>query len=181
MKLNLGCGKNFLPGFIHIDFGDYPHLDYKHDIRKLPMIENDSVDLIYSSHALTYLDIEEAELALMEWYRKLKLGGILRLAVDDFEAIVKAYQTYGEIGRILGCLYGKWVIPSTHGRLVYQKSTYDFKSLKALLEGVGFRNIRRYDWRDTLHKDYDDYSQSYIPHMDKENGILMSLNVEAEK
>jgi hypothetical protein len=42
-------------------------------------------------------------------------------------------------------------------------------------------NIHRYDWRNTVHKDYDDYSQAYIPHMDKERGILMSLNVEGEK
>ena len=28
---------------------------------------------------------------------------------------------------------------------------------------------------------YDDYSQSYLPHMDKENGMLMSLNLEGRK
>ena len=33
----------------------------------------------------------------------------------------------------------------------------------------------------TGHKDYDDYSQAYVPHMDKENGLLISLNVEATK
>jgi len=27
----------------------------------------------------------------------------------------------------------------------------------------------------------DDYSQAYVPHMDKENGILISLNVECHK
>ena len=31
------------------------------------------------------------------------------------------------------------------------------------------------------HSDIDDYSQAYIPHMDKDNGTLMSLNVEAIK
>jgi len=44
----------------------------------------------------------------------------------------------------------------------------------------GFVHIR-YDWRQTIHKDYDDVSPAYIPHMDKEHGILISLNVEAEK
>jgi len=64
---------------------------------------------------------------------------------------------------------------------IYQKSTYDFDFLKTLLKKAGFKNIRRYDWRNTIHKDYDDYSQAYIPHMNKEFGILMSLNIEAEK
>lgn len=33
-------------------------------------------------------------------------------------------------------------------------------------------------WKNTEHSQFDDYSQSYIPHMDKINGTLMSLNVE---
>lgn len=47
--------------------------------------------------------------------------------------------------------------------------------------GAGFKDVRRYDWRQTEHKDYDDFSQAYIPHMDKENGLLISLNIEATK
>ena len=49
------------------------------------------------------------------------------------------------------------------------------------LIAAGFKDVRRYDWRQTEHKDYDDFSQAYIPHMDKENGLLISLNVEATK
>ena len=41
--------------------------------------------------------------------------------------------------------------------------------------------MKRYDLRDTEHADIDDCSQAYLPHMDKENGVLMSLNVEATK
>ena len=57
---------------------------------------------------------------------------------------------------------------------------------------IGFRNIRLYDWKTTSpHDQYDDHSQSYLPsegfvptdevRFDKENGHLMSLNVEATK
>jgi hypothetical protein len=53
--------------------------------------------------------------------------------------------------------------------------------LRETLEIAGFTNVRRYDWRQTVHKDHDDFSQAYIPHMDKENGLLISLNVEADK
>jgi len=28
---------------------------------------------------------------------------------------------------------------------------------------------------------YDDHLQAYLPHMEKENGLFVSLNVEAEK
>ena len=46
---------------------------------------------------------------------------------------------------------------------------------------MGFKEVYRYDWRETEHSNIDDFSQAYIPHMDKENGELMSLNIEAIK
>ena len=36
-------------------------------------------------------------------------------------------------------------------------------------------------WRETEHSQFDDHSQAYVPHMDKENGVLISLNVECNK
>lgn len=181
-KLHLGCGKRFLPGFIHVDLADYPHVDYKHDIRDLSIFSDNSVDLIYCSHALAYFDRDEVKDVLVEWRRVLKTNGVLRLATDDFEAIVKVYLRYKDIEKLLGALYGKITIENIDGKkTIYQKTTYDFKSLKILLESTGFRNVKRYDWRKTIHKDYDDYSQAYIPHLCKETGILLSLNVEAQK
>jgi predicted SAM-dependent methyltransferase len=184
IKLHLGCGKIYIPGFIHIDLADYPHIDYKRDISDLPMFEDNSVDLIYCCHALEYFDRQEAQNVLKEWYRVLKKGKILRIAVPDFEAIVKVYLKYKDLNHIgiLGPLYGKMVIKTPEGeRITYHKTVYDFESLKEVLESVGFKNIQRYNWRETVHKDYDDFSQAYIPHRDKEKGILISLNIKAKK
>ena len=63
----------------------------------------------------------------------------------------------------------------------YHKNGWDFKKLKEDLSEIGFRDIIRYDWKKTEHFYIDDYSQTYYPHMDKEDGKLMSLNVEATK
>lgn len=185
IQLHLGCGKKFIPGFVHIDLDNFPHIDYHHEISRLPMFKNNTVDLIYSCHAFEYFDRQQAEEVLKEWRRVLKSGGILRLAVPDFEAIVRVYLKYGkdlEHRGILGPLYGRIEIETERGKkTIYHKTTYDFKSLKKLLEDYGFNNVRRYDWRKTIHKDYDDFSQAYIPHLDKEKGLLISLNVEAQK
>ncbi|MDP2947204.1 MAG: methyltransferase domain-containing protein [Nanoarchaeota archaeon] len=185
INLHLGCGKRFIPEFTyHIDLDDYPHLDYRHEISSLPMFKDNSVDLIYCCHAFEYFDREEAKKALKEWKRILKTGGILRLAVPDFEAIVRVYQKYKDLDQqgILGPLYGKMAIKTKKGeKFIYHKTVYDFKSLKKFLEESGFKKIKRYDWQKTIHKDYDDCSQAYIPHLDKKHGLLISLNVEAEK
>jgi predicted SAM-dependent methyltransferase len=184
-QLHLGCGKRFIPGFIHIDLDYHDHIDYRHKISSLPMFRDNSVDLIYCCHAFEYFDREEAKAVLAEWYRVLKPGGILRLAVPDFKAIIKdVYLKSKDLEHkgILGPLYGRLEIKTNAGRkTIYHRTAYDFLSLKKLLTAMKFRQVRRYDWRQTIHKDYDDCSQAYIPHLDKEHGILISLNVESSK
>jgi len=174
-KLHLGCGwRNFGPDWVHIDGGDYDHLD-SHSVCDLPY-EDKSVDLIYASHVLAYFDREEAETVLREWRRVLKEGGTLRIATPDFEAMNTLY-TSGEytLDSFLGPLYGKM---SMGDRTIYHKTAYDTESLKNLLLKAGFRDIIIYDWQDTVHAQFDDHSQAYLPHMDKESGTLISLNME---
>ena len=55
MKLHLGCGKrNFGTDWVHIDGGDFPHLQ-SNDITNLPF-DDESVDLIYASHVIEYFN-----------------------------------------------------------------------------------------------------------------------------
>jgi len=179
-RINLGCGwRNFGPDWIHIDGGDYEHLDYKSGVRDLSQFENNSVDLIYASHVIEYFDRTDIVTILKEWKRVLKHEGVLRLAVPNFAVLSKLYlEGEIELKNILGPLYGKM---SMDGDVIYHKTTYDFKDLKTLLLDNGFSNIKFYDWRETEHSQYDDHSQAYFPHMDKENGTLISLNVECVK
>lgn len=178
IKVNMGCGwRNFGPDWIHIDGGNYDHLDYK-NITKLGF-EDNTVDLIYASHVIEYFDREEIVGVLKEWIRVLKPKGILRLAVPNFKAMVNIYLNSSyPLDKFLGPLYGKMDMGKSK---IYHKTTYDFNSLKSLLKNLEMRNIKTYDWKQTEHSKYDDHSQAYIPHMDKEKGILISLNVEAIK
>ena len=176
MKLHLGCGDRYIPGFFHIDGFDGPHIDHVCSIENLSFIESNSIDLIYSSHVLEHFKRDRLPAVLTEWNRILKVGGVLRIAVPDFEAIVDVYNKYKDLNLVIGPLYGgQNYLYNIH------YNTFDFKSLSAYLTKSNFGHIRRYDWRTTEHADIDDFSQAYIPHMDKENGILISLNLEAKK
>tara|TARA_R110000824_G_scaffold401547_1_gene612848 strand:- start:6151 stop:6696 length:546 start_codon:yes stop_codon:yes gene_type:complete len=179
VKINMGCGwRNFGTDWIHIDGGDYEHLDYK-DITLLKQFKDNSVDLIYASHVIEYFDRKQVINILKEWQRVLKPSGILRVAVPDFKSMASLYLSKNyKLNQILGPLYGKMKMGNT---TIFHKTTYDFDSLAHVLGMCGFSNVKRYDWRNTEHARFDDHSQAYIPHMDKDNGVLISLNIEAKK
>ncbi|HEG4693268.1 TPA: methyltransferase domain-containing protein [Campylobacter jejuni] len=80
IQLNLGCWHRNIPGFINIDLCDMPHIHYKTSIDKLDMFENESVDLIYSSHSLEYFDRFQVVDVLREWKRVLKRGGGVKIS-----------------------------------------------------------------------------------------------------
>ena len=138
--------------------------------------------MIYASHVLEYFDRIEVTKVLAEWRRVLKGGGILRVAVPDFQSLIEVYLKYGDLNTVHGPLYGRMeIVNEGQPRLIYHKTCYDFASLSKVLMEADFSNVHRYDWGQTEHRDYDDYSQAYIPHMDKSKGKLISLNVEATK
>ena len=178
-KINMGCGwRNFGSSWIHIDSGDYGHLDYT-SITDLSQFDDNSIDLIYSSHVIDYFDREQVLPLLEEWYRVLKPGGILRVAVPNFEQISKLYsEGRYPLNYFVGLLYGKMPMGS---ETIYHRTVYDFDSLKNVLESLSYKKVSLYDWRETSHSEFDDHSQAYLPHMDKDSGTLMSLNVECVK
>jgi predicted SAM-dependent methyltransferase len=176
LQLHLGCGKRHFPGFVHIDRDPYEHLDYQRDIKDLAIFQDKTVDLIYACHCFNYYDDDDARVALCEWRRVLKPGGRLRLAVPDFRGLVQFYVKSGNLQPLKRLITGYY---KGKDHVVYHRAVYDEASLTGVLRECGFSNVKRYDWRETSHAQHDDYSQAYLPHMDKENGIHVSLNVEA--
>jgi predicted SAM-dependent methyltransferase len=180
MKLHLGCGKKHLNGFYHIDALPYEHVDYVGRVDQLPPhIGDNSVELIYACHVLEHFGRHEYKNVLAEWFRVLTPNGVLRLAVPDFEAAAKIYvggELSGGIDDVMGLCVG-----GQRDEYDFHKMIFDEALLARVLGEIGFLQVRRWNWRTTEHADMDDYSQSYLPHMDKEHGALMSLNLEAVK
>ena len=162
-----------------MDALELDHVDHVGPVEDLSFIPDGSASLIYACHVLehfgrnTYLD------ALKEWHRVLRPGGVLRLAVPDFAAAARLYVS-GTLERGIEDLRGL-ITGGQRDQYDFHAMIFDEPSLDAALKDVGFVETRLWDWRNTEHVHMDDFSQAYLPHMDKDNGTLVSLNIEAVK
>ena len=175
IQLHLGCGSKHIDNFINIDIRYLPGVDEVNHIKFLRNYKNNTVDTIYACHVLEHFSRWEYKSVLQRWYELLKPGGLLRIAVPNFEAICKQYEKNKDLNQIMGLLYGGQDYDEN-----FHYVTFDFKSISKDLENIGFINTRHYDHFNTEHSHIDDFSKAYIPHLD-ENGILVSLNIETNK
>lgn len=176
IKVHLGCGKrNFGEDWTHIDIANFDHIKF-HNIFDFPLI---NVDLIYASHLINYFNYEEAVKLLEYLYKKLKIGGVLRLALPDFEKMCDLYHSKKfPLSSFLGPLYGRM---NVNGHHIYHKYAYDIYSISDILKNIGYKNIKKWDHNKVDHGIFDDHSQAYLPKLDKDNGTLISLNIECNK
>jgi predicted SAM-dependent methyltransferase len=78
LKLNIGAGATYLPGFVNVDISEKADLTLDLNKDRLPF-DDSSVGLIFSYHCLEH--VENYLFALQEIYRVLNQGGILLLGV----------------------------------------------------------------------------------------------------
>ena len=176
-KLNLGCGDRKIPGFINVDSRKDVEPEVCIDLVDLDKnFKDGEADLIYLCHVLEHIEKRDISSFVECLYRKLRVGGTLRVSVPDFDSIVNYYNITKDVEPLQALLHG-----GHKYREDYHFASYNLSKLTRLLVSFGFKGVKRYDWRQTEHFYIDDYSQSYLPHLDKQNGMLMSLNVEAIK
>lgn len=92
LHLHLGCGPNYLPGFVNIDANPLRKVDMWLDVRCGLPFANQSVDSIYSTHMIEHLYPDELEALLRDCARILKPAAGLRLIVPSLRSAVRAYQ-----------------------------------------------------------------------------------------
>ena len=90
LKLNLGCGRKILPGFINVDFpnnysGKKPDLEC--DIRVLPYQDN-TIDEVMAIHVIEHFHLWEVPDVLKEWHRVLKPGGKIILECPCMNKVI---------------------------------------------------------------------------------------------
>jgi len=138
IKLNLGCGQVYKPGYINIDKFDNSIADKVCDVSDLPFKTN-SIDLIEASQLIEHFDYIHCKYILSEWFRILKPGGKLILETPDLKKTFKKFISSDlEVQRTtLQWIYGIDSLGMQH------KTGFTFELLRALLQEIGFEKILR--------------------------------------
>ncbi len=174
---NLGCGLRCLPGWQNVDgsltalFGSrrlssindilyklagssefYTLEQYNEiiknsgllffDLRDGVPFEDNSLDIIFTSHFLEHLTEADGLNFLKDCHRALKPGGLMRVLVPDLDFAAKLYAS-GKVDEMLRSFF------YTSDRFDFHahKYGYNFGSLEAHLKTVGFREVRKQDYR----------------------------------
>lgn len=168
VKLHLGCGSKHIDGYVNIDIRYLPGVDEINNVKFLRNYKNNSVDEIYCCHTLEHFTRWEYKQVLQRWFDILKPGGIVRLSVPNFKSICEYYNKTNDLKSLMGLLYGGQDYDEN-----FHYVTFDFDSLNYDFNEIGFTETGLWDNKIIP---IDDFSKCYLPHMDSENGLLMSLN-----
>lgn len=109
VRLHLGCGSTYLPGYINIDFPPTQHnivetkADFYSDIRDLNF-PPECVDEIRLHHVFEHFNRVWALALLVRWHVCLKAGGYLRIETPDVQAGMKTFQDTSSWGTKMGVI-----------------------------------------------------------------------------
>lgn len=138
MKLNAGCGKNYIENWINIDINPLLKCDFVMSAHNLEF-ENETFEKVMALHVIEHLGFFKTKYFLSESYRVLKDGGGILIETPHiektFENFLKA-KTSLEREIILGWIYGS--------ESLYQNHLYCFplELLEKLVSQAGFDKIR---------------------------------------
>lgn len=133
IRLNIGAGESNLPGFIPIDIQKGADAS-----TKLPY-EDGTVDEVYASHVLEHIHHSKTFPTIQEWVRVLKPGGRIRIAIPDFEKVLKNVKDDPEkfnSGYISAWLHGTHDVDHDRHQAVILK-----EDLESMLRACGIDDI----------------------------------------
>ena len=91
-KLQLGCGRNWLEGWLNSDYFPRTSDILQLDVTIALPFEDDTFDYIFSEHVIEHISYPEGAYMLEECFRVLKPGGVLRVGTPDLAFLVNLYR-----------------------------------------------------------------------------------------
>lgn len=133
IKLDLGAGPKPPKGYTPLGF------DYGSEIYPLAGYADGSVDEIRASHVLEHFPHKDIRNILAHWAVKLKPGGVLKIAVPDFDLIAKRYLD-GNTDPT-----EEWIMGGQTDPRDYHKALFNAQTLIDYLRHAGLTDITRWD------------------------------------
>jgi predicted SAM-dependent methyltransferase len=174
LKVHIGSGNIDLKGWINIDGRDFDHIHIVSDNLDLNEFSNNAISEIYMCHIIEHVSFADVENIFRQFYKKLSVGGVLRISVPDFRVIADVYCKYGDIDLIKHPLMG-----GQDYSYNFHKSIFDYDSIKSLFEFSGYKEVERWTTEMDFGGAIGDWSNGVISTPDGNRSI--SLNVKAVK
>ena len=134
MRLNIGCGRDYLPGYVNVDPYEREVADVVTEADKLDFVPDGSAEEICSYQLLEHLGFVDAHRTLAHWARKLAPGGLLIIETPDLERSLEA-ASIRHARPDVDWLFGSGDPGQTHQRPFFKAE------LKAILEMLGYTSI----------------------------------------
>jgi predicted SAM-dependent methyltransferase len=174
LLLHLGCGNHLKDGWLNLDLnlnGTAPELPPQrlpqtrfilYDLRSgtLPL-DDDSCELIYSSHFFEHLAYDDGERLMRDCHRVLQPGGTFRAALPDFPELFRAYLERDEKVFELYSIFDVFphrppetvTLVDHVNANVYEwghKCIYDQEKICRVLRHLGFASVEITDYREGI-------------------------------
>ena len=134
LRLDIGSGDNPREGFTGVDLYSDAEGIVNAPMNALPF-PDESVDEIYSSHALEHIGKYEVVPTLHEWWRVMKWNARLTIEVPDLTWVCKNWLSRQTNDWHMDAIFGD---QSTPGQ--YHKTGFTRKIMYGYLEQAGFEN-----------------------------------------
>lgn len=127
--------------YLNVDALDDPLVDVVANLHEPLPFDDSSIDKIISIATLMHFNLIEMRRILKEFFRILKIGGALEIAMPSLEKIFAYYKTNGLDDVCLRHLHG-----AQKDEFDIHLLAMDFKRLKMELENLGFKNVAEEDY-----------------------------------
>lgn len=97
-NLEIGPGPERLSGFETLNLIKTPYTDHIGDARRLPF-EDQTFDIVYSSHCIEHLEWFEIEAVIAEWARVVTVGGYLEVHTVNAVPMLRAMLEWEDTGK----------------------------------------------------------------------------------
>lgn len=174
LRLHIGCGDVNIQGWINIDARSAPHVHLTTDSLTLDSFSDGSIDEIYLCHVLEHFSRFEVKDLMKTFHNKLAPGGLLRISVPSFEALVQAYHLTNDLESMQTALMG-----GQDYAYNFHKIVFDRLYMTNLLLGSGFLDVRNWSPTDVFGPELKDWSVPLIN--GKDGAVPLSLNLQATR